>query len=53
MFNNLNNIKEINLSNFQSKNVISMKNMFDGCSNLIIIDQKLKIWNIYSLVVLI
>ena len=34
MFKNLKNIKEIDLSNFDSSKVISMVEMFNGCSNL-------------------
>ena len=34
MFKDLNNLKEVNLSDFDASKVISMKSMFHGCSNL-------------------
>jgi len=35
MFRNCKNLKNINLSSFDTKNVTNMKNMFYGCNNLI------------------
>ena len=34
MFSYCNNLRNLNLSSFDTRNVINMKNMFSGCSNL-------------------
>ena len=38
MFKNCEKIKNLNLSNFNTKNVINMDDMFSGCSSLLSLD---------------
>ena len=44
MFNGCSSLKELNLSNFNTNNVINMNHMFNGCSN----ELKLKIQSQYK-----